>query len=85
MGYWGTSYDYRAGADADNLRALERDLASAMRQSCHDGLYGTDEDRARSRAIEDGLRSRVRAARRLASEPEFSAAVSAAENDWIAS
>ena len=60
-----TERDYRAGADADNLSALERELGWAMKQSCYDGLYGTDEDRARSRAIEDTLRSRVRTARKL--------------------
>jgi hypothetical protein len=85
MGYYGTGYDYRAGADADNLSALERELGWVMKQSCHDGLYGTDEDRAQSRAIEDTLRSRIRAARKLASDPDFYSAVNAAENDWIAS
>ena len=84
MGYWGTGYDYRAGADADNLRSLERELGWAMKQSCHDGLYGSDEDRARSSAVEDCLRGRIRAARKLASDPDFYAAVNAAENDWIA-
>jgi len=85
VGYYGTSYDYRTGADADNLRALQQDLARLMRQSCHDGLYGTDADRARSRAAEDTLRARIRAARKLAQDPDFYAAVNAAENDWIAS
>ena len=84
MGYWGTSCDYRAGADADNLTALERELGWAMKQSCHDAMYGTPEEAARSSAVESALRGRIRAARKLASDPDFYAAVNAAENDWIA-
>ena len=46
--------------------------------------YGTDEDRARSRAIEDALAPASAPRASSLKTPSFYAAVNAAENDWIA-
>lgn len=84
-GYWGTTYDYRAGSDADNLSTLQRELGWLMKQADHDSMFGTPDHAAKSQAKVDELRARIREAKKLAADPEFWSSVSAAENDWIAS